>query len=140
MLRIVVYGSLREGMGNHPLLSMNNAQKLSSEVVSLPFEMIDLGGFPGLIRSDKVNHIEAEVYGVDEPTYKRVERLEGYPSFYDKHTVETTQGTAEVYVLNQGRQGYSSRGYENSPRVRLYNGVFDWVKHYTHKHEPEVAD
>jgi gamma-glutamylcyclotransferase (GGCT)/AIG2-like uncharacterized protein YtfP len=139
MLKIVVYGSLRAGMGNYGLLSRGNAQLLSTEIVSLPFEMIDMGGFPGLIHAEKVNQMVAEVYGVDEKTYRSVERLEGYPSFYDKHTVETTQGSAEVYVLNQGgsRSGW---GYEQSQRVRMFDNAYDWVKHYTKKHESETAD
>jgi gamma-glutamylcyclotransferase (GGCT)/AIG2-like uncharacterized protein YtfP len=140
MLRIAVYGSLREGMGNHGLLSRGGAQKLSTEEVSLPFDMIDLGGFPGLIKSETVNKMVVEVYGVDNDTYKRVERLESYPSFYDKHTFETSQGTTEIYVLNQTGSRGSGWGYEHSSKVRMFDGAFDWVKHYTKKHEREVAD
>ena len=140
MLRIVVYGSLREGMGNHPLLSMNKAKKLSTEIVSIPFEMIDLGGFPGLVKSKKVNQIVAEVYGVDDNTYKRVEQLEGYPSFYDKHSLETTQGSAEIYVLNQrdGSKRYS--GYDRSPRVTMFDNAYDWVKHYSKRRNESIID
>lgn len=130
MLRIAVYGSLREGMGNSGLL--NTARKLSTEVVTLPFEMIDMGGFPGLVKSEEQKQVVAEIYEVDEVTYKRVERLESYPSFYTKHTVETTQGATEIYVLNQSRESNREswyHGYESSPRVTLFEGVYDWVKH-----------
>lgn len=139
MLRIACYGSLRAGMGNHGLLSRNGAQLLSTEIASLPFDMIDLGGYPGLVKSEKLNNMVIEVYGVDDSTYRRVEGLEGYPSFYDKHTFETTQGTTEIYVLNQNgsRGGW---GYEKSAKVKLFDNAYDWVKHYAKKHEREIAD
>ena len=43
-LRIAVYGSLRDGMGNHHWHLKNRAKKLSTEVVNVPFNMIDMGG------------------------------------------------------------------------------------------------
>ena len=123
-LKIVVYGSLRKGMGNHRIIE--HATLLSTEIVSLPFEMIDMGSYPGLIRSKEVNDIVVEVYEVDMPTYQRVERLEGYPSFYSREPIETTVGAGDIYFLDNDR----GREYPRYPRViKTKEGVFDWVKH-----------
>lgn len=122
-LRIAVYGSLRKGMGNHRIIE--NANLLSSETMTLPFEMIDMGSFPGLIRSEEMNDIKIEVYEVDDATYKRVERLEGYPSFYDRELIETSAGPAGVYFLDRDQ----GREYNRYPRVNKAENVYDWVKH-----------
>ena len=123
-LRIAVYGSLREGIGNSRCIE--GAQLLSSEVVSLPYEMIDMGSFPGLIRSSEVNDIRMEIYEVNPLTYRRVEQLEGYPSFYNRELIETSSGPADVYFLDKDR----GRDYPRSPRVIKTENVYDWVKHY----------
>ena len=123
-LKIVVYGSLRKGMGNHRIIE--HATLLSTEIVSLPFEMIDMGSYPGLIRSKEVNDIVVEVYEVDMPTYQRVEMLEGFPSFYSREPIETTVGAGDIYFLDNDR----GREYPRYPRVvKTAEGVFDWVKH-----------
>ena len=122
-LKIAVYGSLRKGMGNNRVI--HGATLLSTEVVALPFEMIDLGSYPGLIRSKDVNNIVIEVYEVDAPTYKRVEHLEGYPSFYSRDLIETSVGAADIYFLDKD----NGREYNRRPKVVETDGVFDWVKH-----------
>ena len=116
---IAVYGSLRHGMGNHGLIS--HAQMVERRTVRLPYKMISLGGFPGLITDKQLNDIVIELYEVDQPTYARVERLEGYPSFYDKYafTLPEYEFPVEIYVLNQqGERGYYKSEGEHIP---------DWV-------------
>ena len=119
---IAVYGSLRKNMGNHGLIS--HSTLLETTTVSLPYKMISLGGFPGLIKSDQNNEITIELYEVDDATYKRVERLEGYPSFYDKHnfSLKGYEKPIEIYVLNEKDGYYSKYGKENTH-------ILDWVKY-----------
>lgn len=119
-LKLAVYGSLRAGMGNNRLIE--HAKLLSTEKVSLPFDMIDMGAFPGLIKSEEVNDIDVEIYEVDMPTYQRVERLEGYPSFYDRQLIETSVGAADIYFLHRSHNGWAHK-------VNKTNGSYDWVKH-----------
>jgi len=123
MLRIAVYGSLRGGMGNNRIIE--GATLLSTEDMALPFEMIDMGSYPGLIRSPETNNIKIEVYEVNEPMYKRVERLEGYPSFYNRELIETSVGPADVYFLDKE----NGREYSRYPRVVKIEDTYDWVKH-----------
>lgn len=115
MKKIAVYGSLRKGRGNHRLIEHSN--QLSQEVVSIPFRMVSLGGFPGLLPDEQDNDIVIEVYEVDDQTYKNVERLEGYPRFYQRTDIQTSQGEAGIYILEDPY-------YKDSPAVK--SG--DWNK------------
>lgn len=119
---IAVYGSLRQGMGNHGLIS--HSKLIETKQINLPYKMISLGGFPGLIADTKENEITIELYEVDQATYQRVERLEGYPSFYDKYsfTLPEYELPIEIYVLNEEDGYYSHKGEE-------LTHIPDWVKY-----------
>lgn len=121
MRKIAVYGSLRKGLGNHRLIE--DSTQLSTEEVEIPYKMISLGGFPGLIPSDTLNKIKIELYEVTDHTYRRVEMLEGYPSFYQKNIIKSSLGEVEVYVLEDPR-------YQSSNPVE--SG--DWVGHLANKY------
>lgn len=100
MYKIAVYGSLLEGLGNHPVIGRDEESKIiSSEVVSIPYGMISYRAFPALVPSSENHNIFIEIYEVNEETYRRVERLEGYPTFYQKAIVNTTKGPVEIYVI-----------------------------------------
>lgn len=124
---LVVYGSLRNGFGNNRLL--RNSEHLSTETISIPYRMISLGGFPGLIPSEENHDIVVEAWSVDKDTYRNVEYLEGWPSFYQKAVVKTSAGEGEVYVLESKR--YQS-GY---PSVE--SG--DWSEYYKRRFYEETV-
>ena len=106
-----VYGTLKKGFGNHRILENNDLVFEGS--VNIPYYMVSLGGFPGLIKDDKDNPIHIEVYEVtDEETERRLDRLEGYPSFYNKDMIETPVGEAHIYFLE--RSGYGDNGLVES--------------------------
>lgn len=84
MKKIFVYGSLKEGFGNHRILG--NAVKRCNGITLEKFTMLDLGSFPGVIL-EPTSLISGEVYDVTEDIFNRVERLEGYPSFYNRKEV-----------------------------------------------------
>ncbi len=100
MKKIAVYGSLRKGFGNNRLIA--DSEQLTTEVVKIPYKMVSLGGFPGLVPVKEPQDITIEVWNVDDQTYRNVERLEGYPHFYQKDTIQTSEGDADVYVLLSG--------------------------------------
>ena len=105
---IAVYGSLRANKHNNRLL--RDSELLSTETISIPFRMISLGSFPGLIPSPENHDITVEIWEVNDYTYSSVECLEGWPSFYQKALVPTSLGEVEVYVLESPRyqSGYDS--------------------------------
>lgn len=98
---IAVYGSLREGLGNHRLIE--NAEYLGKFKSEPVYTLHSLGGFPGLKNGGNTS-VVMEVYNVDDATARRVDQLEGYDpnsndnTFYDKEMIETPYGEAGVYI------------------------------------------
>jgi gamma-glutamylcyclotransferase (GGCT)/AIG2-like uncharacterized protein YtfP len=95
---VAVYGSLRQGLGNHRLLEQS--ELVGIHTVSLPYTMLDLGSFPGLVRNKwKTTPITVEVYAVDDETMESLDWLEGYPRFYNREQVEIGDKEAWIYFL-----------------------------------------
>ena len=106
MKLLFVYGSLLSDMHNHSILSSSDLLGVcKTEPI---FDMVDLGAFPALLMNGQTA-IQGEVYSVSEAVYEMVERLEGYPSFYDRTSLRTPHGEAEVYYLprRDSRREYS---------------------------------
>ena len=81
--KVAVYGSLKQGYGNHDVLM---GVPLLTKGITLPhFTMLSLGGFPGLVFGDK--SILVEIYEVDDNGLEHLDRLEGFPSFYNRVVV-----------------------------------------------------
>lgn len=120
MKKITVYGSLLKGLGNSGLL--RTSELLITEDLDLKFKMGAFGSaFPGLTKTEEVNSIHTETYEVDDFTYQRIESLEGYPSFYNRASIDTGIGKSEIYFIdNEG---------ENLGVVEKINGVFNWRLH-----------
>jgi len=121
MKKISVYGSLLKGLGNHRLIQ--DSQLLGEEIVEVPFIMIPFGSsFPGLVKVNDNHKVLIETYEIDDNTYKRVESLEGYPSFYDKYQFNTPKfGESELYFLNGEK--------DNNNSIEKIDGVFNWKQH-----------
>ena len=121
---VAVYGSLRQGMGNHGIISDN--EFVVQTTLSGGYRMVSLGGFPGVMETDKPQSpIIVEVYKVSElRNMQRLDSLEGYRgphanNFYDKKLVTLDNGMqAHIYLLNE-------EGYGAYPEVS--NG--DWVSY-----------
>lgn len=98
MKKVFVYGSLKQGFGNHRLLE---GSKYLGEAVTKPeFTMYDLGAFPAITRGGS-SEIHGEVYEVDDNVFQRLDALEGYPNFYDRMQIETPYGEAWVYFVDK---------------------------------------
>lgn len=95
MTLVAVYGSLREGEGNHRLL--DGCDLLSRELSVDEFTMHSLGGFPALTAGK--SSVVIELYNVNEETFARLDRLEGYPTFYNRREIPTSRGNAWVYYM-----------------------------------------
>lgn len=126
---VTVYGSLLKGLGNwHWHLNNPESELLGEHTLDGGFVMVSLGGFPGLIPDKKSEDtIFVETYEVSDKVYKSIERLEGYPSFYDKAKVETPFGESEVYVL--GDNYYR----ETNLVPKDEEGIVNWRKYRSHE-------
>ena len=109
MNKVAVYGSLRQRMGNHRLLT--NSTFLGTTVVE-GWDMYDLGAFPTIVHGELP--LTAEVYEVTDSVFASLDRLEGFPSFYDRSSIPTEYGQAWIYHFHEA---------PNAPQV--YSG--DWV-------------
>jgi gamma-glutamylaminecyclotransferase len=125
---VAVYGSLKQGYGNHGLLERGQAELIGLGTTSLStFEMISFGAFPGLIiNPSSHNKVGVEVYKVNELTFNRLDGLEGYPHFYNRDIFQIelddkTPLTAWMYYLNEKADG--NRKVMVEPDV---DGILRW--------------
>lgn len=126
-LRVMVYGSLRQGMGNdiHRFAQHCNAEMIKKGLAKIKANMFSLGGFPYISfpkEEEGAGFAVGEVYEIftnQDRMLEALDRLEGYPTFYDRKEVDTEHGKAWVYFFHEDRQGV--------PQVE--DG--DWVKYKT---------
>lgn len=102
MHKIFVYGTLREGEGNWAWALQGRSKKLGEETLPADYTMVSLGGFPA-VSLDGSSPVVGEVYEVDDEVFQSIERLEGYPSLYDRVEVQTKYGAAWMYIMRELR-------------------------------------
>jgi gamma-glutamylcyclotransferase (GGCT)/AIG2-like uncharacterized protein YtfP len=101
---VLVYGTLRAGQSNHHWLK--TAGFLGVCKLDSGYALYDLGLYPALIENnDYTLPLYGEVYNVDDLTLQALDRLEEYPTLYDRHLVSTVWGKAWVYVYQLSIQG-----------------------------------
>ena len=107
-IRVFVYGTLKNGHGNHRLLA--TSKFLGRSYIEGRYKMLSLGGFPGLVASQSLPeaHIVGEVYQVSEDVFQALDYLEGHPRFYERMKVPTQYKNAWAYFLPEA---YLERNY-----------------------------
>lgn len=101
MNRIFVYGSLKRG---NSIRGMDLFPPKESTWVGKArttdgiFNMVDLGSFPGVIPNGEYN-IFGEIYDVSDKLFSDLDKIEGYPKFYNREEFNTTEGRAWIYIL-----------------------------------------
>jgi gamma-glutamylcyclotransferase (GGCT)/AIG2-like uncharacterized protein YtfP len=98
--RVFVYGTLKRGHRVRGLDHFGSAEFVGeSETVDSDYNMWCLGAFPA-ISMDGESRVRGEVWDVDDGVMAVLDNIEGYPDFYNRTQVSTTQGDAWVYFLN----------------------------------------
>lgn len=108
---VAVYGSLRQGLHNHRLLQAIDVEYLGKGLTNNTALLYNLGAFPAITQptlNRGAEKIVVEVYAVGEQTFKSLDRLEGYPDFYDREQVGVTLDNGDtheawVYFLHNER-------------------------------------
>jgi gamma-glutamylcyclotransferase (GGCT)/AIG2-like uncharacterized protein YtfP len=97
---LFVYGTLKKGFYNNSILEKGNAIfEGDSEIEN--FVLISLSVFPmAFFVKEKEHKIIAERYSIDDVTLKRLDRLEGYPSFYNRMIATDTKGNKGWIYIN----------------------------------------
>ncbi len=96
MSLIFVYGSLKRGHYNHALLRASPCR--GAWQTPARYTLLDLGRYPGIVEGG-TTAISGEVYAIDRPTLRALDRLEGHPDYYRRQTIATPYGGAFIYVL-----------------------------------------
>lgn len=102
-IRVFVYGTLKEGHGNHAAYFKENdgARLLGRCYISGGYIMRNLGFFPCVFKTDAdvSNKIVGEVYHIDEQTLDALDCLEGHPNWYERSHVDTPWKKAWCYFM-----------------------------------------
>jgi gamma-glutamylaminecyclotransferase len=112
---VFVYGSLLDGLHNHHFL--DRATLIGPAVIERGFRMVSLGGFPAIIPADddEGTPIIGELYAAPAAVIRRLDRLEGHPTFYrrqqDDVVCKGADCTAWVYVLTSHGRGFDAGKY-----------------------------
>ena len=93
---VFVYGSLLRGQSNHECLE--GARYVGETRTPSGYQLYDLGYYPAAVPAAS-GTIKGEVYAVDAWGLAILDRLEGYPGYYDRYLIETEHGTAWMYFL-----------------------------------------
>lgn len=99
--RVFVYGTLRRGGTNHPLL--RDARFLGDHWTEPDYRMLDVGPYPGVVRGGETP-IRGEVYRVTPAQMRRLDDLEDYPRSYTRERITTPWGSAWMYLYRPGGQ------------------------------------
>jgi len=101
---VYVYGTLRQGEINHTRF-LRGLEPITTQHIG-GFSMYTRGAFPIVVPSDNTNDIVVELYEVSAGTMKNLDRLEGYPHFYNRKIVKTPDGRdAWIYYLERRPHG-----------------------------------
>lgn len=124
---VFVYGTLKEGYGNHRILA--NATKIGPAITTNDGYIMADGGFPWSIPDGKF-HVKGELYLVnDEETMNYLDRLEGVPSLFDHHytTVRTEDGEVHETMMYVA----ANRHWESLKQRKQFvkpndNNILEW--------------
>ena len=118
---VFVYGSLKEGFGNHGFLE-GSEFICSTRTKRRSYRMISLDAFPAVLCGGK-NAISGELYQVDLMTMLYLDRLESNGELYERKLVELESGhKAWMYCFL-----YNMRSNKKQPRVLTENRVQTWT-------------
>ncbi len=103
--RLFVYGTLKSGFSNH--IFLKGAKFLGRAQTKKRYPMIVANRpYPYLIdKEGEGERVYGELYEVDLPTLKRIDRLEEYPLYYKRKEIEVEcEGRGQkalCYFLNR---------------------------------------
>jgi gamma-glutamylcyclotransferase (GGCT)/AIG2-like uncharacterized protein YtfP len=91
-MRVFVYGTLKKGGAHHGLLK----DSMYIGTAKIKGTMYSLGPYPAVILAGTTD-ILGELYEIDAHTLDVLDQLEGYPNYYDRQEIHTSEGDAHVY-------------------------------------------
>ena len=111
-MKVFVYGSLKRGFHNNPVL--DGARFIRADKVR-GYLLHDLGSYPAAVPCIGDSEIHGELYEVDN--LARLDSLEGYPSFYDRQRKLVGGCFAWVYYLSESSAPVVADGVWRDPFI-----------------------
>ena len=97
--KVFVYGTLKSGGRVRGLDQFDGASVVGEAVTSdALYSLFDLGSFPCVCLNGN-QHVKGEVWEIDAETLKILDAIEGYPDFYNRKEIDTTQGKVWIYYI-----------------------------------------
>jgi len=130
--KVFVYGSLKSGGSVRGLNQFEGATIVGKAKTLYPdYNMIDLGSFPGVTKNGE-KHIQGEVWQVDEEVMGELDKIEGYPNFYNREVTQTSQGKAWMYYLEKEYSEDLAIGLDtrNSSNIEEVSNTLIWTNNY----------
>lgn len=126
-LNIAVYGTLREGFGNHGLISRGDTEKVGKGK-TVGFHTLTAHGIP-FVKKDTGDHrVVVEVYQVNDlETLSDLDSLEGHPRWYKREIekIELEDGSVvDAWLYFNEEQAptvITSGDYEDYRQKRSYS-------------------
>lgn len=98
MDKVFVYGTLKKGKHNHGLI---RASKFVSKTKTKDKYPLIVRGLPYLVDHPGIGmNVVGEVYEVSPSALASLDILEGHPTFYYRKMIDTQDGTAWAYFIN----------------------------------------
>lgn len=92
-----------------------------ASTVSATFNLSSLGHFPAAELGGDFK-IKGEVWAVDDEIMQQLDRIEGFPNFYNRTEVETTKGLAWMYYIDD--IGQYDRDYNQN--ILQHGDTLEW--------------
>ena len=123
---VFVYGTLRQGWGNHRLLE--GVDKYADSITLKKYAMY-ASGIPFVTEYEKDTHIVGELYKVDEERLDSLDGLEGHPVSYCRKVIEVMTKDAEV--VKAWIYFYEHLGSQKRAMQKCSSG--DFKEHFKHE-------
>mgnify|MGYP003118892828 FL=1 len=87
MYNVFVYGTLKKGFHNHPLIERGEYMGDAYTCEEYSMLICTMTGIPFVVKEENYP-IVGEVYSVDKKTFNDLDRLEGHPTFYRRELID----------------------------------------------------
>jgi len=147
MIRLLVYGTLKEGHANHALIKAAKGQFLGYDKISGPFRMIDMTGFPGVIINDgedtedgyiETSTVYGELWGIEPEGLAAIDMLEGHPNFY-RRCKWWTDGEKRAWIYTLSPRWLENMKVYLTPDRTIKDGMWRPTEEESEHWETEAA-
>lgn len=98
MKNMFVYGSLKKGFFNHPLISENPRNKFIRKGVVEGYKLYALWSYPCIKPATQNDKVYVELYSLSEEVFERIDRMERQAG-YTPVEVEDDEGKAGIIYV-----------------------------------------